>query len=137
MQEVATVRLKKYGPQKKVKVLSKTFLERRSVQEPVEREYLNRYTAFLAWCRAARLPCSSVTEIDEALTMQMHENFFDGAPGTDGKKQLAAHGYWTPFLKRGSPELTRSHAAAAGWRKLSPAFSRLPSPLIVAFMIFN
>ena len=89
---------------------------------------MNRYTGFLAWCRAAHLPHSTVTEIDEALSQQMNENFFDGAPGTDGRKQLAALGYWIPFLKRGSPELTRSHAAAAGWRKLSPASSRLPTP---------
>ena len=40
---------------------------------------------------------ASVTEIGEALTLQMNEMFFDDLPGTDGRKQLAALGHCVAF----------------------------------------
>ena len=97
----------------------------------------DRYRAFLKWCEVARMPISSIDEIDEALTWQMNESIFDGAPGTDGQKQLAALGYCVPCLTRGSPELIRARAAAVGWKRLSPVCSRLPTPWAVACMIIN
>ena len=113
-------------------VMSKSFLERRSVQEPVERDYRNRYQAFLAWCRQAGMPCSTIAEVDFVLTTLMNEMFSEGLPGTDGRKQLAALGYCIPFLTRGPPELTRARVASLGWKRLSPANSRLPTPWVVA-----
>ena len=74
------------------------------------------------------MPITTVADIDEALTLLMNESFFEERPGTDGKKMLAALGYCIPLLTRGSPELVRAREAAVGWKKLSPAHSRLPTP---------
>ena len=104
--------------------MKKTFLERRSVHAPVEKDYKNLHRAFEAWCRTPSLPVSTVAEIDEALTLQMNESFFEGRPGTDGRKMLAALGYCVPILTRGPPKLVRAREAAVGWKKLSPASSR-------------
>jgi len=135
LQKVADVRLKKYGSEKKVKAKEKSFLERRSVQVPVERDYRNRYLQFTTWSKRANMSTSTVADIDEALTLLMNENFFEGRQGTDGKKMLAALGYCVPLLTRGSPELVRAREAAIGWKKLSPAFARLPTPWPVVCML--
>ena len=127
---------KKYGSEKKVKAKEKMFLERRSVQVPVERDYRNRYLQFTTWSARASMPTSTVADIDEALTLLMNESFFEGRPGTDGKKMLAALGYCVP-LTRGSPELVRAREAAIGWKKLSPAFARLPTPWPVVCMLIH
>ena len=58
--------------------------------------------------------------MDEALTREMNEMFFEGLPGTEGRKQLAALGYWIPFLTRGSNE-TDSCTKSLPW--LDAAFS--------------
>ena len=84
-------------------VLSNSFLERRSVQEPVERDYRNRYHAFLTWYSRAGMPCNTTVQIDAALAMQMGEIFSEGLPGTDSRNQLAALRYCAPFLIRGPP----------------------------------
>jgi hypothetical protein len=137
LQAVAKPRLKKYGSEKKVIAKEKTFLERRSVQVPVEKDYRKRHLQFRTWSARAGMPTSTVADIDEALTYLMNESFFEGRPGTDGKKMLAALGYCIPLLTRGSPELIRAKEAAIGWKKLSPAFSRLPTPWPVACMLIH
>ena len=103
LQQAAAARLQKYGAQMKTTVLSKSFVERRSVQEPVGRGYKKRRYAFLPWCLQARMPLTTAAHIDGALTLQMSESFCDGLPGTVGRKQLAALGYCVLFLTRGSP----------------------------------
>lgn len=137
LQKVAIVRKKTYGSEKKAKPKEKSFLERRSVQVPVERDYRNRFLQFTTWSRQANMPTSTVADIDEALTLLMTESFFEGRPGTDGRKMLAALGYCVPILTRGSPELVRVREAAIGWKKLSPAHSRLPTPWPVVCMLIN
>ena len=72
-QKTAAIQLAKYGTQRQRKVEGETFLERRSVSAPVERDYLNRFTAFLRWSQLARMPIQSNEEIDETLTLMMNE----------------------------------------------------------------
>ena len=66
-QPQAAERQKKYEKDENEQMPSNTFLERRSVQAPVERDYLNRYNAFLLWCSLAMLPTTTVAEVDKAL----------------------------------------------------------------------
>ena len=103
LRDVAKIRLKKYCSQKKVIAKEKTFLERRSVQVPVEKDYRTRHLHFVTWSIRAGMPINTVAGIDEALTLLMNESFFEGRPGTDGRKMLAALGYCVPTLTRGSP----------------------------------
>ena len=104
---------------------------------PVERDYHLRWQAFLLWFRLALVPFQSNADIDDASPAMMNEMFFEGLPGTDAKKLLAALGYWIPSLTRGSPELVKAQSSAVGWKKLSPASSRLPTPWPVACLILN
>ena len=52
---------------------------------PIERDYHNRYQAFLRWSQLAQIPAQSNEEIDDALTLMMNEMFFEGSPGTDAR----------------------------------------------------
>ena len=63
---------------RKVKAKEKSFLERRSVQVPVEKDYRNRYLQFTTWSARANMSTSTVADIDEALTLLMNESFFEG-----------------------------------------------------------
>ena len=77
-------------------------------------DYRNRYLQFTTWSARANMSTSTIADIDEALTILMNENFFEGRSGTDGQKMLAALGYSVPLLTRGPPELVRAREAAIG-----------------------
>ena len=91
----------------------------------MERDYHNRCMTFLRWCQLAQMPSQSNAQIDDALTAMMNEMFFEGSPGTDAKKYLAALGYWIPSLTRGSPELIKTQIIR---RWMEEAFSGVLTP---------
>lgn len=124
-----------YGTRRTVLDKELTFLEQEAVSPAARRDYLERYQKFMAWVSGLGLTIATVDDLDLAVTWYMNEEFFEGAPGTDASKLLAAMGHWVVQLSRGAPQLTRGHLAARGWRRLSPATTRLPLPWLCVLLI--
>jgi integrase len=130
-------RLKRFGDQRTSETDQLSFLEKKWVQAATLMDYVDRVARFLLWASSLGLQVATIQLLDETAALYMNEEFFEGAPGTDASKLLAALGHQRQDLSRGATQLVRAHQAARGWRKLSPAKSRLPLPKLVLVLILN
>ena len=131
-----------------------SFLEGRSVSQSVLKDYQKRFVEFTEWSAQrgvvvvvhaplleAFRPDATLGDrnrvqlavpealFEELLVSFMDKAFFDGRPAAFGEKLVASIAFLLPqFAKDGPSFLPRAARALKGWRKLVPAFTRLPLP---------
>ena len=107
-----------------------TMLERRSVSQAVESQYVKHYQGYLSFCREHGLELPPASGTDANLADYMDVLYLEGQPMNQGEKILASIEYFNGTL-RGS--LLRSRRALRGWRKEQPLQSRAPLPKLVVY----
>lgn len=121
------------GESEQLKKKGRSVLEERSVQDPARKNYMVVLAFFAMYLRGVTLEKATPSEVDSAAVEYMEESFLDGEPASCGSTLMAALGWARPaFQGVGRQLLPRSSVALKGFRKLSPAHSRLPLPLVVA-----
>jgi hypothetical protein len=107
-------RLKRFGDQRTSETDQLSFLEKKSEQAATLIDYVDRVARFLLWASSLGLQVATIQLLDETAALYMNEEFFEGAPGTDASKLLAALGHQRQDLSRGATQLVRAHQAADG-----------------------
>ncbi|CAK0887025.1 unnamed protein product, partial [Prorocentrum cordatum] len=98
-------------------------------------DYQARYHRFLTWAEAARLPVSTIPELEETLLEYFNELYFEGHDSPDGSKLAAAVTHFRLDLLPKLINMPRVQRALKGWKSMAPPRARLPLPWpVVAWM---
>ncbi|CAK0856156.1 unnamed protein product [Prorocentrum cordatum] len=113
----------------------RSFLERKAVGNRTTLDYQARYHRFLTWAEAARLPVSTIPELEETLLEYFNELYFEGHDSPDGSKLAAAVTHFRLDLLPKLINMPRVQRALKGWKSMAPPRARLPLPWpVVAWM---
>lgn len=115
-----------------------TILEANSVLPATRLDYQKRKAAFQEFASSLRLPLRTAEEADIAMVEYLDLLFLEGATIEEGQKALAAWQWLNPMYPRGAGQhLVRSKKALQGWKKLAPAVTLPPLPLIWMALIIE
>ncbi|CAK0871377.1 unnamed protein product, partial [Prorocentrum cordatum] len=113
----------------------RSFLEQKAVGNRTTLDYQARYHRFLTWAAAARLPVSTIPELEETLLEYFNELYFEGHDSPDGSKLAAAVTHFRLDLLPKLINMPRVQRALKGWKSMAPPRARLPLPWpVVAWM---
>ena len=104
-----------------------TYLEQQSVKSTTQANYNKALLKFDTFCQENGLSQERLPQLDAALTEFMNAAFLEGEQAFVGNTLLAALCYRRPAWGRPRDiALPRAKRSLQGWRRLSPAASRLP-----------
>ena len=104
-----------------------SILERASVGKS-ETDYERRHDEFLDFAARYVLPLKKTDQLDVALVEFCDHLYMNGEDSTAGDKLKASVEYYSPdYSRHGVLRLPRFAKSRKGWKKLSPAQTRLPA----------
>ena len=96
--------------------------------------YTSVYRAMLDYTLQQGMKMETMTEVDTSVSKYLEHLYMDGEDTPMGNYVVAALCFHRPELK-GNQNLPKTLQALKGWRKLSPARSRMPIPYEVVALL--